>query len=110
MRGIAWAAAGSPLAAGLAQHGMPWWAYMALGLSGALAYICRLYVVFRLVNKALNRVPASQIPALMTAVSGGPPTMRSGRKHSRIAARDTNGGPLRYRVQPDDLGVPSGKA
>jgi hypothetical protein len=66
---------GTPLTA-LAVHGIPWWGTAALICLGPIAYMCRLIVLYRLANKALDKAPPSQVAAVMTAVTGhGPAVM-----------------------------------
>jgi hypothetical protein len=61
--------AGSPLTA-LAVHGIPWWDPMILAGLGPAIYICRLLLLYRLANKALDKAPPTQVAAVMTAITG----------------------------------------
>lgn len=74
-------AAGSPLAAALgAWSGVPWYVYVAIGLSGPAVYLvncCMIYLLFSkaldLFSKALDKVESSQVAELMTMFNGLPP-------------------------------------
>lgn len=60
------ATAGLPLT----THCIPWWG-MAIPLSlGAAAYVCRQVLMYKLASKALDKAPAVQMAAVMTAVTG----------------------------------------
>lgn len=66
------AAIGSPLTT-LALHGIPWWGALIAVSLGPIAYICRNYLLYRLASKALDKAPASQAAAVITAITGQPP-------------------------------------
>jgi hypothetical protein len=78
---------GTPLTA-LAVHGIPWWGTIVLACLGPIAYICRLILLYRLANKALDKAPPTQMAAVMTAITGHGPT------------HQTNGRRLSPRRQP----------
>jgi hypothetical protein len=69
-----WASVFVPLAATFLVHGMPWWAYLLVGVPGisicTVAYIYRLRGVYRLAAKALEKAEHSEVAAIMTTVTG----------------------------------------
>jgi hypothetical protein len=62
--------AGSPLAALLSTHVMPWWACLISVLACLGVYICRITLAYRLGVKALDKAGPTQVPAVMEAVTG----------------------------------------
>lgn len=54
----------------LLMHGIPWWGYLVFSLSSLTAYICRQFLRYLLWNKALDKVDASQVPELISAITG----------------------------------------
>jgi hypothetical protein len=74
MRRLAFAPAlAAPAAA--AAHLMTWWAIIPASL-GPLAYICRIYLQYKLASKALDKTPPAKIPDTMTAITAAPPARR----------------------------------
>lgn len=48
---------------------LPWWAWLSVTLPGPALYICRLFVIYRLGSKALDKANPAQLPAIMNAVT-----------------------------------------
>jgi hypothetical protein len=65
-------------------HGAPWWAFLGLVLAGLAAYIYRLYGVFRLAGKALDKAEHDEVAAVMTTVTGRSATRRAPRRRGAI--------------------------
>jgi hypothetical protein len=48
----------------------PWWAYLILSLVALVGYMCRLILVYRLANKALDKADPEQLPKIVSSLAG----------------------------------------
>lgn len=50
--------------------GAPWWVYGVVVFACLVAYICRLFVIYKISLKALEKVSATGAPQIVNAVTG----------------------------------------
>ena len=66
---INWIAIGLPAAAAVVGPGIPWWAYVLIGLPCVLVYICSLALRYRFAMSALAKARQVDVPAVVSAVA-----------------------------------------